>query len=1248
MEESGDGGGTGNPPGGASAAPAELLKPLDAVADETGGTSADQQPCEHFSIRRHVALQQMDATFCSLSQIFNGQKQLDKRHNSLYPFLVSMFKRWDCSKCLHKAKILDDTASKTVSMGKNVSRDGCSIRFVRSTKLPTSVDFRSLFPCIQQVVQGKNADRSTHLKSTPESNSKCNSPDEANTDPPMKDLQGSSSNQVTTANLSDNASADVIPLPEDSQIRANREGFDITIPSSPKLSEATMKPNAEDTRKNKEVLNVDHTIPNVPKPVSGQTAGQVRNRGPCEEAAPKRSAGSTCKKKKGKPIAQVGSSDVKVGRRKQIKLRLLSEIINTEPARGSRTDIEVNAEKVADPCEDNRNTDDDISVSHQVVGEIWPNATENNEKEKEVVDDESSLMDWMKKIPKKLRTAKKDSEHKDFDSFASKTTADLFYSKDMHHDFPSSGWRLSKKNALPTISTQQDDENIQNNNLERNTQSGDHMSQMEAENSTDRSLLKVKTINLSKRKMPSTANVQHDGVVAVSRQAVGMISSKNEKKTKYKGVDDDEESSPMNWMKKVPKKLRTEKKDTEHKDLDSCAANSQHILDSVASKDVHDGFVSSVHKLSQRKILGATSSGEGDEHIQHDNLERNVDNTDDQDGMSQMESGNCRQRSMSKVKKVSLSKRNIPSTVDSQHGVLSTENATGKTSILRTDGQCQMEPRKPVQRRLAKVSPGKRGRNVTALEQKIPKRKKQKQQLMPEKQAITDDIPMDIVELLARNQDERPLITETDSSDISHSKSKLAEDEDCTVIAAEDGPNVASNVFDTTSQKKPLAPDSYQKALHDRVAPTTQASDMHALRLQTPGHFNSTQEPQTHLSMGELVTIAATSPLLSRHKDHSIAEEPADCWSHKGAKKLTWDSFEAAPRDSSTSTCGAQFRSSTDAVDLTSTHVAGPSNNYYPTRQPVTSALDHYTDGSVNPVQGRSFPSAMSTMEAGNLCARRNAGQSGFYPRETLPDAHLLRLTEQQMLADFPNYEVSSRNQMEFQLRNSYYAHNQYIASASASYGAQNQYMGSASTLYGSNLNGIGSASTSYGVHNQYVRSASTSYGSHLNGIGSASALYGSNLNGKVPLTLEDLTRPQVQQNLHKPLRPHPRVGVLSSLLQKEIANLPESCGTQSGYRIGVSKGIASSFDINRRENVETLNPGMYSGAWNVLQLGSVSSSPGFSSARNCSAQSLTRDQGRMINPLDRLVKQDICVTNRNPTDFTTISDDNEFLREDI
>uniref|UniRef100_A0A453EHZ7 Uncharacterized protein n=1 Tax=Aegilops tauschii subsp. strangulata TaxID=200361 RepID=A0A453EHZ7_AEGTS len=1231
--------------GGTSAAPAELPKREGAVVAETDHTSAEQ-PCKHFSICGYVS-QKMDAKFCSLSQSFSAQQQLDERHNSLHPFSVAKFRRWDCSVCLDEVKILDDrTTSRAVFTAKNVSGDGCSIRFVQSTLVPTSVDFRSLFPCTQLLAQEKNPDRSALLKSNIENNSKCNSPYEAKTDPPMKD----------------NACVDIMALPEDSQIRVSREGNAIAIPSSSKLSEASMKLDSEENGKNKEVPSADHTIPKVAKPISGQKGDQVSNSGPCEEAAPKRSIGSTYKKKKGKHTAQVGSSDVKVSRRKQIKLRLLSEIINTDPVGGSRSDVEVNGEKVADLCEDDRSTDDVPSVDHQGVGEILSKTTKNVAKDKgvDVEDDESSLMNWMKRIPKRLRTEKKDSEHKDCDSSASKSTADVFASKDTQ-DFLSSGWKLSKKNTLPTTSMQQGDENIQNDNLERNTQSTDDMRRMEAENSTERFLSNVKTISLSKRKMPPTASIQHDGVVPVSRQMLREISSKTaKKKAKYKGVDavDDEGSSLMDWMKRIPKKLRTEKKDAEYKDNDSSAANSKYnAVDKVALKDVQDDFISSAQELSKRKIPPTASTREDDENIQNDNLEIDTQNIN---GMCETESDNCRQRSLSKVKKMSLCKSKIPSTVNAEHDDVNTK----ETAVLRTDDQCQMVPRKSVQRRLKKVSPGKHViRNVTAFEQKLPKkRNKKKQEVMDEKNAMTDDIPMDIVELLARCQDKRPLITETDSADISRTQSKIMEDEDCSIIAAEDGPNYVSSVIDTTSQqKRPLEPDSYQNALQNRVAATTQATHTHALKLQTPGHVMSTQEPQAHSGMGELVTIAATSPLLSPDKDQPLAEATPERWSHMGAKKSMWEPFKALPRDLSTTTGCAQFRPSIDTVDLTYTDVAG-ANRYYPTRQPVISTLDHYTNRAVNSVQARNFPSSVSTMEAGNLFDGRNVGHSGFYPRETMPATHPLRLTESPMLASF-NYEGSSRNQMEFQLQNSHYAQDQSIGSASTPYGAHNQYIGSASTLCEAHNHYIGSTSSLCGAHNQYIGSASTpygsnlngmgsastQYGSNLNGMGSASTSYGSNLNGRVPLTLEDLSRHPLQPNLHRPLRPLPRVGVLSSLLQKEIADWSESCGTQSGYKIGVSKGI-TLIDINKRGNVEALNSGMYSAAWNARRLSSVSSSPGFSSVRNGTAQSWTRDQGRMTNPnpLDRLVRQDICVTNRNPCDFTTISDDNEYMRADI
>jgi hypothetical protein len=68
--------------------------------------------------------------------------------------------------------------------------------------------------------------------------------------------------------------------------------------------------------------------------------------------------------------------------------------------------------------------------------------------------------------------------------------------------------------------------------------------------------------------------------------------------------------------------------------------------------------------------------------------------------MCQMQSENW---SLSKVKRVGLSKRNIPSTIDSQHGDLNTENNTVQTSIPWTNDHYQMEPRKYVQWRLANV-----------------------------------------------------------------------------------------------------------------------------------------------------------------------------------------------------------------------------------------------------------------------------------------------------------------------------------------------------------------------------------------------------------------------------------------------------------------------------------------------------------------------------------------------------------------
>ena len=63
----------------------------------------------------------------------------------------------------------------------------------------------------------------------------------------------------------------------------------------------------------------------------------------------------------------------------------------------------------------------------------------------------------------------------------------------------------------------------------------------------------------------------------------------------------------------------------------------------------------------------------------------------------------------------------------------------------------------------------------------IPKNKKKGKQEVHEKQNVIDDFPMDIVELLARNQHERRLMSDTNALENSHTRPEIA------AVAAKDG-----------------------------------------------------------------------------------------------------------------------------------------------------------------------------------------------------------------------------------------------------------------------------------------------------------------------------------------------------------------------------------------------------------------------------------------------------------------------------
>ncbi|PUZ58816.1 hypothetical protein GQ55_5G537800 [Panicum hallii var. hallii] len=732
-----------------------------------------------------------------------------------------------------------------------------------------------------------------------------------------------------------------------------------------------------------------------------------------------------------------------------------------------------------------------------------------------------------------------------------------------------------------------------------------------------------------KSKMP--LEVGKDDDTPVSNQKVCEFQSMAVKnKAKLRGADNvDDGSSLMNWLRKTHKKVRKEKRGSGHKNCDSSAVSNSNP-DIPASSDMQDGSLP-VGDLAQEKVLSTTSANHGNENTQKNSLEQNMQKADD---LCQNESENLKQRFLSNGKSTILLKRKVllPATSCDDN----TENSSIKRSMLRTDDLRRMESEGTVQRCLAKVSLGKRQIPGSAFhKQNIPKNKKKRRLKVHEKQNVIDDIPMDIVELLARNQHARQLMTDTDSLENRHTQPKIAE-VDCAEISAKDGPIDASTVLDTNFQKS-LASESKRKSLQGSASSSTVAATVHLQDLHTQkssqghaassteipnghrpephmqnslqvhalpitGSFNvyppklrvpdileCTQEQQTHFCRDEEVTIACTSPIFSHHQH--IAEVPTQSWSNKREKKLMWDSFKTASRNSPTPTYGFQFRNRVREVDPTPIPVYGASNDYA-THQPVTAAVDQYTKEAVNQVHPRSVPSTALAMEVGRLYDQSIAGQSGLYPKEPMAATHLLGLMDSSTARGFTDYQRASRRQMELETQN------------------------------------LGSQ---YAQHNHYNVSPSTSYGSHLT--------------EKVPLRLQDLARHQVEKNFHRPLRPHPRVGVLGSLLQKDIANWSENCGTQSGYRLGVSKGT-SSFDINRKGNYETLSSGMFSAGWNALQLGSVTSvaNPERPLPRYGVTQPWTGGTGKSVHPLDKLVKKDICQTNRNPADFTVISDKNEYM----
>lgn len=147
--------------------------------------------------------------------------------------------------------------------------------------------------------------------------------------------------------------------------------------------------------------------------------------------------------------------------------------------------------------------------------------------------------------------------------------------------------------------------------------------------------------------------------------------------------------------------------------------------------------------------------------------------------------------------------------------------------------------------------------------------------------------------------------------------------------------------------------------------------------------------------------------------------------------------------------------------------------------------------------------------------------------------------------------------------------------------------------------------------HNQYNGENFTSYRDDAN------------LNGSFPPTMDIPARYQHPENFCKPVCPVPRIGVLSLTLQKEVATYAKSCGTESGYRLGMYDEEAPC-QIYRGESLAFSSSQQIPANYSPQHLGYATSVAIPEPVRESSHS--TKGKSKMVDdPSDKSSEQDMC-----------------------
>ncbi|XP_020097849.1 uncharacterized protein LOC109716712 [Ananas comosus] len=628
------------------------------------------------------------------------------------------------------------------------------------------------------------------------------------------------------------------------------------------------------------------------------------------------------------------------------------------------------------------------------------------------------------------------------------------------------------------------------------------------------------------------------------------------RKKKYKSLEiEDDGSSLMYWFKRASKKLKAHKKEAKSRKIDALIVNSKPTGHSGAENDVYlNPKRGEAEKLKQKVIV--------------------------RDLRNLMPRSHCgSQRDILAKRKTKLAIRR------SSDGIQNFKNNANKTKLGRkTKKVCQDTNKESSHLNLSKASLDKcRLKNVSyPLQETV--NKKQRVESTSKKKTL-DDIPMDIVELLAKNQHERHLANGKAAFETNATSSTMPQ-----VTKNSYVPNITE--VDENKASPGVDIDIFLKNTVQSNSPTA---------VWTPGildfdYSHGVGNQGTNFSRNELMSstmgiYSSTCPndkclpqcstwnqigIQNPQSSHSNMEFSAQVNTSNGESSVPLHSILCGPKALE--------------LDTSFNHMKPLMNDFLcPTNSMSHSyaQLQHKKEEARFAVQKRPFSLLSSNLEEGNVCKPKMVRPPDLYTNESIPAMHLLRLMDWTKCSrsDFSPYGPSNENQIELLHRPPQYS-NQCRGLISAEYGFE------------------------FYDHNQN------------------------------------------QQNFHKPFRPLPRVGVLGSLLQKEISNCSDNCGTQTACRIG-------QFYTKAQKNSEGLRPVAYSPFTPNPQIpfsghedseqrfGLVDSIAhvGCSSRRDNIADIGISNQRRAFQPLKSFSTTEICVINRNPADFTTVDENNEYMR---